>query len=306
MPIPDYQTIMYPLLKITEDKKIHTKAEAVDALAKRFSLSEESRRELLPSGRQEKFDNRVGWAATYLRKAKLLESVGRGQFRITDRGLKVLQTTLNGRIDTKLLNQFPEFLEFKNASREEGDAKEGAVDQIDQTQTPEESLEEGYQSLRRGLGQELLERVEAASPKFFEKLVVNLLVTMGYGGSRKDAGQAVGQTGDGGIDGIIKEDRLGLDFVYIQAKRWEGPVGRPVVQGSAGSLEGRRAKRGVLITTSSFTKDAREYVNVIEKRIVLIDGENLAQLMIDYGVGANEVATYIVKKIDLDYFEEDP
>lgn len=220
--------------------------------------------------------------------------------------MKVLQTTLNGRIDTKLLNQFPEFLEFKNASREEGDAKEGAVDQIDQTQTPEESLEEGYQSLRRGLGQELLERVEAASPKFFEKLVVNLLVTMGYGGSRKDAGQAVGQTGDGGIDGIIKEDRLGLDFVYIQAKRWEGPVGRPVVQGSAGSLEGRRAKRGVLITTSSFTKDAREYVNVIEKRIVLIDGENLAQLMIDYGVGANEVATYIVKKIDLDYFEEDP
>jgi restriction system protein len=166
-------------------------------------------------------------------------------------------------------------------------------------------LEASYQNLRNDLSQELIDRVMQCSPRFFEKLVVDLLVAMGYGGSRKDAGQAIGQTGDGGVDGIIKEDRLGLDIVFIQAKRWESTVGRPVVQAFAGSLEGFRARKGVLLTTSTFTKDARDYVERIEKKIVLIDGEQLAQLMIDYGIGVTEVATYSVKKADLDYFGGD-
>ncbi|MBC6937830.1 MAG: hypothetical protein DWB42_18655 [Chloroflexi bacterium] len=174
----------------------------------------------------------------------------------------------------------------------------------ERTNTPEEILEASYQDLRTDLAKELLERVKACSPRFFEKLVVDLLLAMGYGGSRKDAGAAIGQSGDGGIDGIIKEDRLGLDIVYVQAKRWDGTVGRPVVQAFAGSLEGFRARKGVFITTSTFSKDAREYVERIEKKIVLIDGEQLAQFMIDYGIGVTEVATYTVKKADQDYFGE--
>jgi restriction system protein len=176
----------------------------------------------------------------------------------------------------------------------------------DPGQTPEETLETAYLRLRSALAQELLERIKVSSPKFFERLVVDLLVSMGYGGSRRDAGEAVGQSGDAGIDGIIKEDKLGLDVVYIQAKRWEGVVGRPVVQAFAGSLEGQRARKGVLITTSKFSPDAHTYVGIIEKKIVLIDGEQLAELMIDHDVGVNEVAQYAVKRVDLDYFEEQP
>ena len=195
--------------------------------------------------------------------------------------------------------QFPEFAEFRTLSRQNDEQEEK---EEEPTQTPEETLESSYQSLRRALAQELLERIKGCPPRFFEKLVVDLLVAMGYGGSRKDAGQAVGQSGDGGIDGIIKEDKLGLDVVYIQAKRWDGTVGRPVVQAFAGSLEGQRARKGVLITTSQFSQDAKDYVNRIEKKIVFIDGEQLAQLMIDHNMGATEVATYTVKKVDLDYF----
>jgi restriction system protein len=171
-------------------------------------------------------------------------------------------------------------------------------------QTPEETLESSYQNLRSKTAQDLLERVMACSPRFFEQLVVDLLVAMGYGGSRKDAGQAVGQSGDGGVDGIIKEDRLGLDVVHIQAKRWKDTVGRPTVQAFAGSLEGYRARKGVLITTSQFSQEAKSYVTNIEKKIVLIDGEQLTQLMLDYGIGVSEIATYTVKQIDLDYFAD--
>ena len=205
------------------------------------------------------------------------------------------------RIDIKFLNQYPEFQDFHG--RPDGQApdvpKDGKAEQ-----TPQEVLEASYQGLRRELAQDLLLRVKAAPARFFEELVVDLLVAMGYGGSRRDAGQAIGQAGDSGIDGIIKEDRLGLDVVYVQAKRWDGTVGRPVVQAFAGSLEGQRARKGVFITTSQFSQDARDYVSRIEKRIVLIDGEQLTQHMIDYGVGVTEVASYVVKKLDLDYFGE--
>jgi restriction system protein len=228
----------------------------------------------------------------------LIETAGWGKVIITERGKSVLQ---NGplRVDRKFLQQFPEYAAKVNRQETNQVEKEEEADQ-----TPLESIEANYQSIRRELARELIERIKSCSPRFFEQLVVDLLVAMGYGGSRSDAGQAVGQSGDGGIDGIIKEDKLGLDVVYIQAKRWEGSVGRPVVQAFAGSIEGRRARKGVLITTSNFTQDAKQYVEMIEKKIVLIDGEELAQLMIDHGVGVTEVASYTIKKMDMDYFGE--
>jgi restriction system protein len=301
MPIPDYQSLMLPLLKLVRDRQEHAFGEIIEALAKEVRLTEAERKEILPSGIQAKFDNRVGWARTYMKKAGRLESTGRGRFRITDRGLQILNSN-TPEINVKFLRQFPEFLDFQKSSRQEN--KNDEKDE-EPSQTPEESLESSYQNLRRELAQELLERIKNSSSKFFEKLVVDLLVAMGYGGSRKDAGQAVGQSGDDGIDGIIKEDKLGLDVVYIQAKKWEATVGRPIVQAFAGSLEGQRARKGVLITTSQFSQEAKEYVNRIEKKIVLIEGEQLAQLMIDHGIGVNEIAKYTVKKFDLDYFDEE-
>jgi restriction system protein len=300
--IPDYQYLMLPLLKILGDKQEHNLSEVIEILATDFQLTDEDRKELLPSGKQTRFDNRVGWARTYLKKAKLLESTGRGKFCITNRGIDVLATNPES-ITKKFLERFPEFLEFK-ASLPLASPQENTEPEV-LLQTPEELLELGYQSLQNQLAQDLLSLVKKCSPRFFEKLVVDLLIAMGYGGSKEDAGHAVGQTGDGGIDGIIKEDRLGLDILYIQAKRWESTVGRPVVQAFAGSLEGMRAKRGVLITTSRFSKEAYDYIKLIEKRIILIDGEQLAQLLIEYKVGVSEAERYIVKKIEYDYFDEE-
>ena len=304
MPIPDFQSAMLPVLRLAQDGKDHTLREAVEAIAVEFKATEEERNELLPSGRQRRLHNRVGWAKTYLQKAGLVEPNGRGRFRITPRGREVLQRRPS-RIDMKFLEQFPEYNAFAALKHESPDAEPSAPEPSAATETPEELLDESYQELRRRLADELLDRIKACDPKFFEKLVVDLLVTMGYGGSRKDAGQAVGQSGDEGIDGIIKEDRLGLDVVYIQAKRWTNTVGRPVVQAFAGSLEGQRARKGVLITTSEFSREARDYVRQIEKKIVLIDGGELAKLMMDHGVGVAEVATYTVQKLDLDYFGDE-
>jgi restriction system protein len=301
MTVPDYQTLMLPVLQVAGDGQEHTIGEAIEIIASHFGLTEEDRKELLPSGTQFRFDNRVHWARSYLKQAGLLESTGRGKFRITERGTTVLETN-PPHINVKFLDQFPEFQNFRSRSSR---VEEHEVTEDEPTQTPEEILEASYQSLRNELAKELIDRVMGCSPRFFERLVVDLLVAMGYGGSRKDAGERIGQSGDGGIDGIIKEDRLGLDAVYIQAKRWEGTVGRPIVQAFAGSLEGVRARKGVLITTSTFSKEAKDYVDRIEKKIVLIDGEQLAQYMIDYGIGVAEVATYTVKKADLDYFGED-
>ncbi len=303
MTVPDYQTLMLPVLQIAQDGNEHSISEAIEILSESFHLTDEDRSELLPSGQQFRFNNRVSWARSYLKQAGLLQNTGRGKFRITERGFEVLQRNPSY-INQSFLQQFPEFLEFK---RLRTNKPEATVEEIEpeSSQTPEEVLEASYQSLRNKLVQEILERIMSCSPRFFERLVVDLLVRMGYGGSRKDAGRAIGQSGDGGVDGIINEDRLGLDVVYIQAKRWEGTVGRPVVQAFAGSLEGFRAKKGVMITTSSFSRDAVDYVGRIEKKIVLIDGEQLAQFMIDYGVGVAEVVTYTVKRVDLDYFDEE-
>ena len=304
MTVPDYQSVMLPLLKVLGDGQEHSLHEVIETLAEGFELTDEERRELLPSGRQAKFDNRVAWARTYMKKAGLLESTGRGKFRINDRGLAVLREN-PPEINVKFLEQFPEFLEFRDgASKDVNTDTEN--DTADKTKTPEEVLETSYQNLRKDLAQDLLDRIMGCSPEFFERLVVDLLVAMGYGGSRKDAGEAVGRSGDGGIDGIIKEDKLGLDAVYIQAKRWEGTVGRPTVQAFAGSLMGNRAGKGVMITTSQFSKDAKDYVRSIQQpKIVLIDGEQLAQFMIDHDIGVADVATYRVKRVDLEYFGEE-
>lgn len=300
MPIPDYQALMVPLLKVLSDGREHALHEVIEELANQFGLSEAERVQLLPSGHQYVFDNRVGWTRTYLKKAGLVESPKRGFVRITSTGAETVASN-PARIDVKFLEQFPAFVEFHTAraqSTHENTGGEGAG-------TPEESLENAYQTLRRTLAVDLLTQMKSSPPHVFERVVVELLVRMGYGGSLKDAGQAVGKSGDEGIDGIIKEDRLGLDIIYIQAKRWEGTVSRPEIQKFAGALQGQRAKKGVFITTSSFTKEALEFASRIDSKIVLVDGEQLAEFMIDHNIGVTAVANYEVKRLDTDYFAEE-
>jgi restriction system protein len=304
--IPDFQTIMLPLLNLLRDKKEYLLGNIVDSLANEFNLTENERKELLPSGQAFIFSNRVGWARTYLKKAGLLDFPKRGITCITKRGLDVLQQKPQ-KINISFLKQYPEFIEFQNLKKDDNSSSENIVSQNDETeQTPEELLETSYQNIRKTLAQELLDKIIQLSPSFFERLVVELLVKMGYGGSIKDAGRAIGKSGDEGIDGTIKEDKLGLDIIYIQAKRWQSgnTVGRPEIHKFVGALAGQGAKKGIFITTSSFTKDALEFTPRNETKIVLIDGVLLAQLMIDYNLGVSTQHTYEVKKIDSDYFEE--
>lgn len=302
MAIPDYQTLMLPLLKFAGDKMEHSLHEAINALAAQFALTEEELQELLPSGKQSIFHNRVGWARTYLSKAGLLDATKRGFFKISERGLNILNQKPN-RVDNKTLKQFPEFNEFQNRKNEKINKTQTVIFENDNT--PEESLETAYQTIRGALATEILDKVKSCSPNFFERLVVELLVKMGYGGTLQDAGKAVGKSGDGGIDGIIKEDRLGLDVIYLQAKRWDGNVSRPEIQKFAGALLGNQARKGVFITTSDFTKEAKDYVKTISSNIILVNGEELAELMIDFNVGASVGTIYEIKKIDSDYFLEE-
>ncbi|VBB44952.1 Mrr restriction system protein [uncultured Desulfatiglans sp.] len=300
MPIPDYQSIMLPILKFTGDGKEHSLRETIEFLAQQFGLSDEERKELLPSGRQATFDNRVGWARTYMKKAGLLDYTGRGLFCITERGKEVLSKNPT-EINAKFLKKFPEFVEFQKIKKTDG---EGQTPSIEPTITPEESLEASFQELKESLASDLLQTIKGCSSEFFERLVVDVLIKIGYGGSRREAGQAMGRSGDGGIDGIIKEDKLGLDIIYIQAKRWENTVGRPEIQKFAGALQGQRARKGIFITTSNFSKEALDYVQNIDSKIILIDGQRLAELMIENNVGVSPVSTYEVKKIDSDYFTD--
>ena len=301
MAIPDYQSCMLPILKFYADGQEHSFREAVEAVAKDFNLTDQERKEMLPSGQQEIFDNRIGWARTYMKKVGLIEAPRRGVNRITPRGLDVLKKK-PGRIDVNYLAQFKEFKEFR-ALRHTRQEDESEVET--NNKTPEESLESAYQKIRNDLAADLLQRMKTCSPTFFERLVVEVIVKMGYGGTRQDAGKAVGKSGDGGIDGIIKEDKLGLDAIYIQAKRWDNTVGRPEIQKFVGALTGQRAKKGLFITTSEFSADAEDYVSRIDAKVVLIDGETLAQLMIDHNVGVSTVNAYELKKVDSDYFAEE-
>lgn len=299
MAIPDFQSIMRPLLVHLADGEIHRNRETNEALASHFHLTEDELAEMLPSGYARLFDNRIGWAKTHLKGAGLIESPGRAKYRITQRGIEAL--TQSQAIKLPYLKQFDEYKEFQSGSKTETTTESTtSTDEL----TPSEHMEFGYQKIRQELEEELIAKIKTASPAFFERLVVELLVSIGYGGSRRDAGQTLGRSGDGGIDGVIKEDRLGLDVIYLQAKRWEGTVGRPEIQKFAGALQGQRAKKGIFLTTSNFSKEAIEYTKLIDSRIVLIDGEKLAELMIDAGVGVSKVATYDVKRLDSDYFEE--
>jgi restriction system protein len=296
MPVPDVHALMRPWLELLADGQEHTLQESIQTLGDGFNLSPDERSELLPSGFQPKFTNRVAWAATHLNKARAIERVGRGRYRITDRGRQLLTS---GQPVSPQLAQFHEYQEFKGRAKSPGVSSPPTFDDV----APAELIDAAIQSVRAAVAIELLDRIKAAPPDFFERLVVELLIGMGYGGSRRDAGQAVGKSGDGGIDGVIKEDRLGLDAVYIQAKRWENPVGRPMVQQFSGSLDQHKATKGVLITTSSFTADARQYVRSIGKRIVLIDGVELAELLMDNEVGVVTEASYRLVRVDQGFFE---
>jgi restriction system protein len=301
MAIPDYQDFMLPLLQAISDGKEYHIRDVTVRLADTLGLSQDDRQQLLPSGQQSVVANRVAWAKTYLKKAGLLDSPKRGYIRISGDGCKALATHPT-KIDNEFLKKYATFVDFYGRPGAEEDA---TAEPIVAAKTPDEVLESSYCDLRAALADDILEQIKGCSPQFFERLVVELLVAMGYGGTLADAGQAIGRTGDGGIDGIIKEDKLGLDVVCIQAKRWENTVGRPVVQAFAGSMEGMRARKGVLITTASFSKEAEEYVGRIERKIVLIDGKRLADLMIDHDIGVTTARTYTIKRLDSDYFVED-
>ena len=306
MTIPGYQSLMLPVLKLASDGKEHKFSQAVEELADQFELTTEERNELLPSGSQAVFNNRVGWARSYLKQAGLLASPKRGFFNITIKGTELLATN-QPYLDVSILEQYPDFIEFRNRKKDKGENESQIAPSLEQESllTPEDALAFAYNKLRSTLESEILSAVKEASPSFFERVVVDLLVKMGYGGNRQDAGRALGKSGDGGIDGIINEDRLGLDVIYIQAKRWEGVVGRPEIQKFAGALQGQRARKGVFITTSSFTKEAREYASVIESKIILIDGNHFSKLMAEYGVGVSTVGLYEVKKLDSDFFDNE-
>lgn len=301
--IPGFQKLMLPLLKIAKDNEEHSGSSVTEILAKQFNLDDDQRNQMLESGNQKVFNNRVNWARAYLKMAGLIEPTKRGYFKITQRGIQTLKENPQ-EINLKYLKRFPDYVELEkgwesnNPNPPNGDTK-------NTPQTPEELLESSYQDIRKTLAQEILSKIKLCSPSFFERLVVELLVKMGYGGSRMDAGKAIGKSGDEGIDGIIKEDKLGLDIIYIQAKKWENVVGRPELQKFVGALAGQGAKKGIFITTSRFTNEAKDYIPRNETKIVLIDGELLASLLIDFNLGVSTQAVYELKKIDSDYFEEE-
>lgn len=302
MSIPDYQTIMLPFLKIAEDGKEHSKQEALEKLAHHFKLSESELRELLPSGKQEYFDNRVGWARTYLKKAGLIETTRRGYFQTTERGQELLKANPQT-INVKLLKQYPEFREF--ITYKTGNTGQVISKEEDQT-TPQETLYDAYERINEQLAKDLLQQIKMVSPSNFERIVVDLLVKMGYGGSNKDAARAIGKSGDEGVDGIINQDTLGIDRIYVQAKRWnETQVNHSEIRNFIGALDFKHADRGIFITTSTFTKAVRENVALSSKRIILIDGNELAKLMITHKVGVSVEDSFELTKIDLDYFIEE-
>lgn len=302
MAIPDFQTLMRPLLEYLADGEEHENRDLLEAMARHFKLTPEELAEPLPSGRQPVFVNRVAWAKAHLKGAGAIQSPRRAVYVITERGMELLRS-ISGPIRMPDLKKYEEYRNFRDGrgGDEVAVQSKSAADDM----TPEEHIDFGYTQLRSQLASDILEQIRSCPPEFFERLVVELLLSMGYGGSREDAGRAVGTAGDGGIDGIIKEDRLGLDAIYIQAKRWEGNVGRPEIQKFAGALQGVRARKGIFITSSAFTADAVQYAERIDSRIVLIDGRHLAELMIDHGVGVSPVQTYEIQRIDSDYFSMD-
>jgi restriction system protein len=310
MAIPDYQTLMLPVLRIAGDGREHRIGDVVNQLARDFRLTTEEQQQVLPSGRQLTFANRVGWAKTYLIQAGLLEATKRAHFKITDRGKKSLAVNPS-RIDVGYLSQFAEFLQFKERGRVAGDEAVVNVGEslavLPQSETPDELLRNTVKQIETALKKELLDRILSAPPAFFERLIVALLLEMGYGGSREDAGKIVGRSGDGGIDGVIDQDALGLDRVYVQAKRYiaENGVSEPEIRAFSGSLGAAKANKGVFVTTSYFTQPAQNFAERHPFKIVLIDGERLASLMIRHNVGVRIDETVYLKKMDEDFFADE-
>lgn len=301
--IPDFQSLMLPFLKIMEDGQQHSIQELYENLCDQYGLTPEEKELLLPSGNHTIMKSRVGWTRTYLKKADLISSPQRGMFIITEEGKKVLAKNPD-RIDVRFLKSYPAFKEWQEATKDEDETNTTGKVENDNSKTPEELLEYSFTQLRTELAMELLDKVKSSSPSFFEILVIDLLIKMGYGGSRKEAGQVMGKSGDGGIDGLIKEDKLGLDTIYVQAKKWENTVTIHQVRDFAGSLLAKKARKGIFITTSGFPASAFEFIGNIDPRIRLIDGKELAELMVEYNVGFAVKKSYEVKRLDTDYFEE--
>lgn len=301
MAIPDYQSLMLPVLKSAANGEVSYRG-TVDLLAEQLDLEEAELTELLPSGKETVFHNRVGWAKTYLKKAGLIEYTRRGYFSITPRGSQVLESGIN-QIDNQFLNQFDEFQEFRT-NKSEPDEPE-IIPEIEDSSTPDEIMRSAHQQINKALASELIARILQAPPDFFERLIVRLLISMGYGGSVKEAGRVLGQSGDNGVDGVIDQDALGLDRVYVQAKRYAAGnnIGAGAIRDFFGSLDRHKANKGLFVTTSNFSTSAQETADFLSKRIVLIDGTQLARLMIRYDVGCRIEETLHLKKIDEDFFE---
>jgi restriction system protein len=303
MAIPDFQSLMLPMLRRLEDGRPRSvRRELSEELADEYGLSAEERSRLLPSGGDKLFQNRLAWATTHMSRAGLIERPVRGQVQITAEGRTALASN-PGRIDMKFLRRYPSYVEAARA-KDELEISTAATAPLEAGATPDELVETAVSAMRSAIETELLSRVMSAPPAFFESLVIQLLVKMGYGGSYAEAAQVVGQSGDNGIDGVIKEDRLGLDAIYVQAKRWSAAVGSPEIQKFAGSLEWHRATKGVFITTAKFTPDARQFAKGIGKRIVLVDGAMLSELMLEYGVGVSPDKVYTVPRLDEDFFAD--
>ena len=303
MAIPDFQTVMRPLLDILQEKGEQHVGDLYALTADHFDLDADERALRLPSNSTTYLASRVGWALSHMKAAGLIESPSRARYRITQRGQTV--RVKHDYIGLKVLSEFPEFIAFRTPkNKEDGKKADGIIEVESPDVAPEEAMAQAYQEMRSSLAQDLLERIKQSPPLFFEKLVVEVLIAMGYGGSQSDAGRALGKSGDGGIDGVIREDKLGLDVIYLQAKRWEGTVGRPVVQAFVGAIHGARATKGVIITTSDFTAEAKAYVQTIATRIVLVNGHTLAELMIDHNVAVSRVSNYEIKRVDNDYFAD--
>jgi restriction system protein len=307
MAVPSFEDLMLPMLAITGDGDTHRSADLRTSLARNLSLNDEDLAQMLPSGAMTTFTNRAHWAKFHLDRAGLIESPARGQARITDRGRALLARN-PARIDVSMLTEYPEYREFK--ARSQGSRGTDTPTMTDlqveagARETPESLMQSAFNESRSAVESEILDAVKSATPEFLERVVIDLLVALGYGGAG-DSGKHLGRSGDGGVDGVIWEDKLGLDLIYVQAKRWQNTVGRPEIQAFSGSLDGFRARKGVFITTSTFTREARDYVGSIEKKIVLIDGHELARLLFDTELGVSTERTYAVKRLDSDYFAED-
>jgi len=301
MPVPSYEDFMLPMLHAIDDGKIHPINEVINELSIVFNLSDEDKKELLPSGKMPVYRSRIGWAKTYLKKAGLIDNSIRGKVKITERGTRVLQSKPE-RIDSQFLIQYDEFRTFMNGTKTE------VLDTvIPKIISPEERLQQSYQEIKNSLASDLLDQILSMSPAFFEKLVVELLVAMGYGGSLREAGMILGKSGDGGVDGLIKMDKLGIDEIFIQAKRWDrtNSVSSVDIRNFIGALTIKGSKKGVFITTSKFTKEALSVSQQHNFKVALIDGEKLVNLMIEYNLGVSTYEQYSIKKIDSDYFSED-